>query len=100
GMDAGLDLAVGAPRRGEQLQGVTHFAPVGEVLWIEIAHALPEDLRGRARQPERDADQDGELVRCVGGVDVVAWIRLRVPELLRLRQSGVEPFSRRHSRED
>ena len=59
GVDARLDLAVGAARGGEQLERIAHLPAVREVLRIEAAHALAEDLRRRAGKPECNAHQDG-----------------------------------------
>ena len=77
-------------RDAEQLDAVAEFFGIGDVDRIDVANAFDEHRAEVDLRAEREAGDDGELVRRVDAVDVEARIGLGVAQRLRFGEHDVE----------
>ena len=87
GEDADADLPVAHPLGDpQQLQRQAELLRIGDVVRLDPLDALVGDVVELHRRAEGEPRQDRHLRRGVGAADVVARVRLRVAEVLRLLQ--------------
>ena len=68
------------------LDAVAELLRVANVLWRDVRDPLGVDARKLQGHAKRDGGENGELVGGIDSLDVEGGIRLRVPEVLRLRE--------------